>query len=148
MTHTIHAIYWSCRLLQSYFRHQPASQNAIMATATDLAISSLTSLLSITSLPKADDVESTSPPANSIEGQDGNRSLSSDSSNTQSAEYWASLLRRAFNALGNGGTLDTECLKAPRRRHAGTYHLDNGHDGVIRPCSLPRFGFLQGHTDL
>lgn len=113
-----------------------------MATATDLAISSLTSLLSITSLPKADDVESTSPPANSIEGQDGNRSLSSDSSYTQSAEYWASLLRRAFNALGNGGTLDTECLKAPRRRHAGTYHLDNGHVGVIRPCSLPRFGFL------
>lgn len=36
-----------------------------------------------------------------------------------SAEHWASILRQSLDALDSGGTLDTECLRAPRRRHAG-----------------------------
>lgn len=108
-----------------------------MATITDLDKSSSTAHLSKTSaLPEYRDadrsVDSPSPPVTSTGGQDGKTSPSSpDNSSTQSAEYWASLIRQSFSALYNGGTLEAECLKAPRRRHAGTYNPESHQTGSV-----------------
>lgn len=74
--------------------------------------------------------DSQSPSVTSVEGQDGRTTPPSlGDSSTQSAGYWASIIRQSYNALYNGGTLDTECLKAPRRRHAGTYNLESRQTG-------------------
>ena len=95
-----------------------------MASVIDLDIPLLTSRLAIASLPGDDEVkgyaDSLSRFVVSNEGRDDHMSTHADHSTTQSAEYWASIIRQSLNALCNGGTLDTKCLKAPRRRHAGT----------------------------
>ena len=98
---------------------------AIMASATGLDVTTLLSIAS-TTLNEDDADHAPDSPTLSltlVEAQDSGTVPSSPANtSTQSAEYWASLIRQSYNALCNGGTMDTECLKAPRRRHAGMYY--------------------------
>ena len=114
----------SARLYTRITSGELASQKSIMASVIDLGIPLPTSRLSMTSPPGGDEVksyaDSLSQSVISNEGRDDHTSTHADHCSTQSAEYWASLIRQSLNALCNGGTLDTKCLKAPRRRHAGT----------------------------
>ena len=114
----------SARLYTRIAPGELASQKPNMASATDLGIPLSTSRLAIASLSGDDEVESHADSLSrfviSNEGRDDLTSTHSDHSTTQSAEYWASIIRQSLNALCNGGTLDAKCLKAPRRRHAGT----------------------------
>ncbi|KAF6233284.1 hypothetical protein HO173_008575 [Letharia columbiana] len=96
-------------------------------------------LLIISTLPDDGDRSANSPSLiiTSVGGQDDKtRPSSLDSCSTHGAEYWASLIRQSYGALYSGGTLDTECLKAPRRRRAGRYDMESretgsaGHDGI------------------
>ena len=119
-----------------------------MATATNL---DLTTLLSIASTPLSESDADHAPDSPTlsltlVEAQDGG-TVPSFPANTSihSAEYWASLIRQSYNALCNGGTVDTECLKAPRRRHAGTHHLKSHRLLLARPRSAQSWphGFSQ-----
>ena len=90
------------------------------ATATALDVSSPSYANSFSSDDDAGFYANTSSPSvSSFEGEDSNMGASSNYSTVQSAEDWASLFRRSFNALYNGERLGFECLKAPRRNHAG-----------------------------
>ena len=112
-----------------------------MATATELDVSLLTTRLSIasTTLNEGDadqGFDSPTPSLTWVEGQDGGTGPSYPANtSTHSAEHWASLIRQSYNVLCNGGTVDTECLKAPRRRRAGTYHLKSHKPLRARPRS-------------
>ncbi|CAF9918000.1 MAG: hypothetical protein ALECFALPRED_000455 [Alectoria fallacina] len=104
-------------------------------------MSSSTTHISVTSaLPEDADADrsanSPSPSVTSVEGRDSENSPSSSgNSSIQSAEYWASLIRQSYNALYSGGTLDTEFLNAPRRRHAGQDSATLAHKvaGLLYP---------------
>ena len=113
-------------------------------------------LLIISTLPDDGDRSANSPSLiiTSVGGQDDKtRPSSLDSCSTHGAEYWASLIRQSYGALYSGGTLDTECLKAPRRRRAGRYDMESretgsaGHDGVVAPRSHI-LCFPKGYADL
>ena len=123
-------------------------QEATMATATDLDMSSLTqpyvSISPTLSLSKDGDSDCdayslSSSVITSVEGGDTSPSSFQDNS---SAEYWASLLRQSYTTLHNGGSLDAECLKAPRRRHAGTLRLGEGRGNCFHVlcCLMPHHG--------
>ena len=119
------------------FRHNlVAFHRDIMASATDLDLTTLLSIASSTSNEGDTDHATDSPTLSLtlIEAQDGGTVPSSPANtSTYSAEHWASLIRQSYNALCNGGTIHTECLKAPRRRHAGTYHLKSRKISQARP---------------
>ena len=102
-----------------------AFHKANMASATVLDLATLLSIASTASNESDEDRAAESPTLSLtlMEAQDGGTvpSLPANIS-THSAAHWASLIRQSYNALCKGGSIDTECLKAPRRRHAGMYY--------------------------
>lgn len=101
-----------------------------MATATDFDMSSLTPphvslspTLSKDGYSDCDAYDLSSSVITSVEGGEDGDTSSSSFLNNSSAEYWASILRLSYSTLHSDGSLDVECLKAPRRRHAGMLRL-------------------------